>query len=198
MTALSSAPPGTNLSPRLLTVADLAVLPSELPSGPVLYELDNGRLVLLPAHTDTHGAVECNVAAEMKLQGEWRGLGKARCGGVGVVLWRNPDRVVGADAVFIAAASLSIRHSLEGYLETIPDLVVEVRSKNDTDAEVRRKVNDYLAVGVRVVWVPDPAAQTVTVYRPGQQPQVLTPADALTVDDVIPGFRMPVTDVFAL
>jgi Uma2 family endonuclease len=115
-----------------------------------------------------------------------------------VVLWRNPDRVVGADAVFIAAASLPIRRSSEGYLETTPDLVVEVRSKNDTDAEVRRKVNDYLAVGVRVVWVPDPEAQTVTVYRPGQQPQVLTTADTLTVDDVIPGFRMPVADVFAL
>lgn len=36
---------------RLLTVADLAVLPSDLPSGTVLYELDNGRLVIMPGQT---------------------------------------------------------------------------------------------------------------------------------------------------
>ena len=29
---------------RLFTVADLAALPDELPSGPVLYELDNAAL----------------------------------------------------------------------------------------------------------------------------------------------------------
>ena len=72
--------------------------------------------------------------------------------------WRNPDRLVGADAVFIANSSLPIRESSEGYLETIPDLVVEVRSKNDTLPAVQRKVDDYLTAGVKVVWVVDPAA----------------------------------------
>jgi Uma2 family endonuclease len=203
MTAMTTPPllartPSLQPSPRLLSVADLAALPSELPTGPVRYELDNGRLIIMAPPGDIHGAVESNIAADLKIQGERRGLGKARSGEVGVILWRNPDRVVGADAVFVASASLPIRLSSEGYLETLPDLAVEVMSKNDSLAEVLRKVEDYLAAGVRVVWVADPNARAVTAYRRDQAPKVFNEDDTLTVEDVIPGFRMAVRDVFQL
>jgi len=198
MTALATPPTAIPPVQRLLTVADLAALPSELPSGTVRYELDDGRLVIMAPPGDIHGAVEANLAAELKYQGQKQGHGKARCGEVAVILRRNPDRVVGADAAFIASSSLPLRLSREGYLETMPDLIVEVRSKNDTQPEVERKVTEYLQAGVRVVWVADPAAQTVTAYRPGQAPQVLGLQDTLTVDDVIPGFKMAVCDVFVI
>jgi len=189
-----SARPPVDYAARLFTVADLAALPSELPSGPVLWELDNGRLVAMPPPGDIHGAAESNLAAALKVQGEWKGLGKARSGEVGVILWRNPDRVVGADAVFVANASLPIRRSAEGYLETIPDLVVEVRSKNDTSPEVQRKVEDYLHAGVRLVWVADPQRGTVTAYRRDTPPQVFIEDDTLTAEDIIPGFALLVRD----
>jgi len=181
---------------KVFTVADLAVMPSDLPSGPVCYELDNGRLITMPPPGDLHGAVEGNLITALKTQGEFRGLGKARCGDVGIVLWRNPDRVVGADAAFIANASLPIRLSSEGYLETIPDLVVEVRSRNDTRPEVQRKVDDYLLVGVKVVWVADPQSHTVTEYRKDTPPRVYLEDDTLTIDDIIPGFQLAVQLVF--
>jgi len=186
--------PFVEYAPKLFTVADVAELPSELPSGAVLYELDNGRLLTMPPPGDIHGAVESNLVTALKIQGEHRGLGKARSGDVGVILWRNPDRLVGADAVFIANTSLPIRHSSEGYLETIPDLAVEVRSKNDTQPAVQRKVDDYLTAGVKVVWVVDPAARTVTVHRRDTQLQVYLEDDTLTVEDVIPGFQLLVRD----
>jgi Uma2 family endonuclease len=138
------------------------------------------------------------VTTELKVQGERRGHGKTRSGEVGVVLWRDPDRVVGADAVFIANRSLPIRRSGQGYLETIPDLVVEVRSKNDTGAKIADKVGDYLKAGVQVVWVADPQTRTVSVHRRDQEPQVLGEDDTLTVEDIIPGFRMRVADVFVV
>jgi Uma2 family endonuclease len=179
-----------------LTAADLAALPSELPSGTVRYELDNGRLVIMAPPGDLHGAVELNIGTELKVQGQRRGLGKARSGDVGVVLRRDPDRVVGADAVFVATGSLPIRRSPEGYLETIPDLVVEVRSPNDTGPEVLDKVREYLEAGVKVVWVADPAVQTITAHRRDQEPQVFHAADTLAVEDIIPGFRALVEDLF--
>jgi Uma2 family endonuclease len=184
--------------PRPLTIADLAALPSELPTGPVLYELDNGRLVIMPPGGDIHCAVENNIAADLKVQGERQGYGKARCGEVGIILRRNPDRVVGADAAFITNASLPIQMSREGFLETIPELISEVRSKNDTQPEIDQKVQDYLAAGVKVVWVADPTNQTVIEYRPGLAPRVYTIADTLTVDDIIPGFQMTVRQVFEI
>lgn len=181
---------------RLLTAADLAMLPDELPSGPVLYELNNGRLVIMPPPGDFHGGVEANLTTTMKNHVDRHRLGKVRCGEVGIVLWRNPDRVVGADVAFIATSSLPIRVSPEGYLETIPDLVVEVRSKNDSLPEVLDKVKDYLLAGVRVVLVADPLKKTVTAYRRGRKPKVFAAADILTIEDVIPGFQLPVAEVF--
>jgi Uma2 family endonuclease len=196
-----TAPMNPTLTPwrgRLLTAADLAVLPSELPSGPVRYELDNGRLVILPVHSDAHGAVEVTLASELKVQGERQGAGKARCGGVGVILWRDPDRVIGADALFLANTSLPVRRSPEDYLETVPDLIVEVCDPWDTVPEIRAKVDDCLTAGVRVVWVADPETRTVTAHRPGRPPHVFTDEDPLTVEDILPGFRMPVRDVFRI
>jgi Uma2 family endonuclease len=183
---------------RRFTAADLARLPSELPSGPVRWELDNGRLVGLCPHGDEHGALEANVATELKLQGERRGHGGARSGESGVVLWPNPDRAVGADALFVANASLPIRRSPEGYLLTIPDPVLEVLSKNDCRSAVQKKIRDDLKAGVRVVWTADPAGGAVTDYRQGAEPVVYGPGDVLTVEDVIPGFRVAVADAFVL
>jgi Uma2 family endonuclease len=181
---------------RLLTAADLAALPSELPSGAVLYELHHGRLVIMPPPGDLHAASENKLAAHLYTQGECRGLGKSRSGDVGIVLARNPDHVVGADAVFIANASLPIRRSSEGYLETIPDLVVEVRRKNDSNPAMKQKVEDYLTAGVRVVWVADRKVRTVTAYRRGQEPQLFSDQDTIVIEDVIPGFELSVEEVF--
>ena len=64
--------------------------PGEVPSGTVLYELDNGRLIAMPPPGDLHGAYELNIGAALKYQGERRGFGKARSGEVGVILRRNP------------------------------------------------------------------------------------------------------------
>lgn len=197
MTTVITPAPSMPPPARPLTVADLAVLPSELPSGPVRYELDNGRLVTMAPPADPHGAVQSNIGADLKVQGERKGYGKTRTE-VGVILWRGPDRVVGPDVLFVAKKSLPIRLSSEGYLETIPELVVEVRSPNDTGPEIERKVRDYLTAGVNVVWVADPETRTVIAHRPGQPPHVFTETDTLTVEDLIPGFRVAVRDVFQL
>lgn len=141
-----------------------------------------------------HSRVGAKVVAELLTQGENRGLGEAG-DETAVILRRNPDRVVGADAVFLLAASLPPRLSPEGYLETIPELVVEVRSKNDSDAEVTAKVGEYVAAGVRAVWVLEPDDATVSVHTPAAPPTVFGPADTLT-SPLLPGFAVPVSRLF--
>src|SRR5262249_15980182 len=130
--------------PKRFSVADLEHLPSDLPSGPVLYELHHGRLITLPPHGDQHGAVLSNISGELCLQAQERGLGKTRTRGPALILGREPAHVFVPDAVFIPNRQLPTRRSPEGYLETIPDLIVEVRSKNDTLVGLQRKAGDYL------------------------------------------------------
>lgn len=180
---------------RLLTAADLAVFPTELPSGTVRYELDDGRLVIMPPPGGEHARRQLRIGHHLFAQGEEKGHGVAYAE-VGIILRRNPDRVPGADAAFVLAASAPAKLSPEGYLETIPELVVEVRSKNDTGPEVAAKRDEYLAAGVRLVWVLDPAAKTVTAHQPGQPEQVFAAADTLTCP-LIPGFTVPVANLFA-
>jgi Uma2 family endonuclease len=181
---------------RWLTVADLAVMPSELPSGPVKFELDEGRLVqvMAPPGSD-HGRMQSRVTFALTKYGEHRGLG-VTFAEVAVVLERNPDRVFGPDAAFVAKRSLPVRTSSEGYLETMPEIVVEVRSKNDSVAEFHRKVAKYLQAGVAIVWLIDPTAGTATVCREKMDPRELRSGDMLTGEEVIPGLEIPVAELF--
>src|SRR5687768_13120162 len=78
---------------RCYTAADLAAMPDELPSGPVRYELDNGRLISMAPPGSDHGSVELRIGSALLVQGECRGHGIAKSA-TGVILWRDPDRVV--------------------------------------------------------------------------------------------------------
>lgn len=182
---------------KLFTIADLGALPVEVPSGPVDYELDNGRLVTMVCANDFHGAAQTNIAFQLVLQGQKRGLGVARTE-VGVVLWRGPDRLVGPDVAFILTRSLPVRRSPEGYLETIPQLVVEVRSPNDTQPYLDRKIADYLTAGVLSALVADPDTKTIIAYRPGGAVQTFAEHDTLTLDGILPEFRCAVAELFAV
>lgn len=182
--------------PRLFTAADLFALPTELPSGPIDYELDNGRLVFIMVPPgDTHGAVQSNIATDLKVQGERKGYGKVRTE-VGVLLNRAPDSVLTPDVLFISKESLPLKRSPEGYLETIPNLVVEVRSKNDSLKYVQRKVQQYLKAGVKTVWVADATKKTVTAHSIAGEPAVYSEDDTLQLPGLIPDLSMPVADIF--
>ena len=180
---------------RLLTAADIAAFPTALPTGDVRWELYDGEPIPMSPPGFVHSKLGLRLAAALFAQGEQRGLGEAgdECG---IILRRTPDRVVGADAVFVLNSSLPAKVSPEGYLETIPQIVVEVRSKNDTTPEVDAKVGEYHTAGVELVWVVDPVEKTVSAHRAGQPPTVFATADTLT-DVLLPGFAVPVDRLFA-
>jgi Uma2 family endonuclease len=92
--------------------------------------------------------------------------------------------------------NLPVQQSPEGFLLTIPDLVVEVRSKNDTAAYLDRKVADYLKAGVQVAWVVDPSSKTVIEHRSNVLPRNLSGIDTLQCDDLLPGFRLELAELF--
>lgn len=181
---------------RPFTAADLAEMPPELPSGPVLYELDNGRLVAMSPPGHKHAEHEYRIAKRLGDAVDPQQLGKIYTGDIGIVLWRNPDRVVGADIAFVRRESLPVKESREGYLETIPDLIVEVASKNDTAAYLERKANDYLRAGVRVVWIADPQTKTLTEHRRDAPPRVFAETETVALPEIIPGLELVLKDVF--
>ena len=81
--------------------------------------------------------------------------------------------------------------------ELHPDLAVEVLSKPNTRGEMFAKRKDYFFAGVRLVWYVDPRTDTVTAYTSPDESVTLTTADTLTGGDVLPGFSVPVRDIFS-
>ncbi len=82
---------------RSFTIADVAALTSQLPSGPVDYELIRGKLMMTSPTGDPHGKVQSRVVAAFVVQGDQRGLGTTRTE-TGVILGRNLDTLLGRHA----------------------------------------------------------------------------------------------------
>jgi Uma2 family endonuclease len=105
------------------------------------------------------------------------------------------DRYI-PDAAFVSK-DRQAEASDEAYAAIPPDLVVEVLSPSNDPAQMRMKVNNYLSVGT-IVWLVDPDKQRVEVYIPGEFVQVFEMDDTLDGGKVLPGFQLPVKDIFSI
>ena len=79
-----------------------------------------------------------------------------------------------------------------------PDLAVEVLSKSNTPAEMKRKLREYFGAGVKLVWFIDPKKRSVKVYTSPSAVVTLNEGESLDGGDVLPGFTLPLLRLFAL
>ena len=86
--------------------------------------------------------------------------------------------------------------NVEGYWPGAPDLAVEVVSPSDSYTDVQEKVFDWLEAGTRMVIVVIPRRRAVAVYRSLSDIVMRTENDALEGGDAVPGWTMPVRDLF--
>ena len=108
----------------------------------------------------------------------------------------DPEKFRRPDASFIARGRLPGGRRPKGHCRVAPDLAVEVVSPNDLYSQLEEKVAEYLDAGVRLVWVIDPPTETVRVHRLDGSTTTLHRVDELSGEDVIPGFRCQVADLF--
>lgn len=117
-------------------------------------------------------------------------------GEAGFILRHDPDSTAGIDVAYVAADTIAIQNDETTLFDGPPVLVVEIQSPNNTVKEVTEKVREYLACGVKQVWVVDPYFQTVTVHRPSAAVRSLDATGTLAGDPELPGFSCPVADFF--
>jgi Uma2 family endonuclease len=160
-------------------------------------ELIDGRIVRMPPTGDEHGSVEGNFYAALRAFNDDRRTGKVRVGEVGIYTRRSPDRVRGADVLYISNERWSRRDPDRAFLDVAPEIVVEILSPDDRAADVVEKVHEYLAMGVKLVWLGDPRTRVVSVWS-GSSVRELHVGDTLTGEDVLPGFAVPVAELFIL
>ena len=111
------------------------------------------------------------------------------------------SRVRRADSAFFALDRITREQAVtEGHCTVCPDLVVEVISPNDLAVDVILKVKEWLAAGARLVWLIDPETKVVHCHD-REQPSAITirrEGETLTGDPVLPGFAVPVAELFRL
>lgn len=78
-----------------------------------------------------------------------------------------------------------------------PDLAVEILSEGNTPGEMERKLRDYFAAGVRLVWYIDPRSRTARVYASPESCEELGAQGTLSGGDVLPGFGLSLAALFA-
>jgi len=159
-------------------------------------ELVKGELRELAPANDEHGYVASQLLLVVAQFVKQHRLGYTFAAETGFVLSEEPATVRAPDFAFVSRERAPEDWSRH-FARYIPDLVAEVVSPNDTFTEVTEKVDDWLRSGVRVVWVVDPAQQTVRVYRPDQPVRVLRAEDTLSGEEVLPGFECKVSEIFA-
>jgi Uma2 family endonuclease len=160
-----------------------------------LYELVDGILV-----EKTVGAYESYLAL---LLGRILGNFVAEHN-LGIVLGADgmmrlaPGLVRIPDVSFISWERLPERRvPRQAMAELAPDLAVEVISRGNTRKEMQRKLADYFDSGVGLVWYVYPATRQVRVYVDPQTSHLLTERDTLDGGDVVPGFTLPLAQLFA-
>ena len=180
---------------RQVTAEELERMPDE----GFRYELVRGKLRKMVPAGNRHGYVAGEMFGELRSHVKTNGLGRTYAAETGFKLSSDPDTVRAPDAAFVSQARLDRVGDVPGYWPGVPDLVIEVVSPNDRHSEVLDKALDWLEAGCRMVLVAHPERRAVTVYRSRGDIRVLTAEAGDVVDgaDVVPGWKLPVAEIFA-
>lgn len=175
----------------LITAEELARFPDLEPC-----ELVRGRIVHLSPAQPIHGLFEGRLGIPLGVYAQSSGRGHILFGEVGLWTRRGPDTVRGADLVFISKERWA-RRNRKGFLEIPPELAVEILSPDDRRGEVQEKVEEYIALGVDLVWIVDPEHRCVLAYRGSLfDVERFEEGDLLVDEEILPGFSLPVADIF--
>jgi Uma2 family endonuclease len=163
-----------------------------------VYELLDGVLVQRLDVGGRQGEIQGNVGARLYSYARPRGLGLVLASSTIYVLGRDPDTGLKPDVSFLRRERVPTGEAFERPLEIPPDLLVEVVHPDDRGQEINEKFARYRRSGVPLIWVLWLNPPRVFVLAAHEPPRELGLGDELDGGDVLPGFRVPVGDLFEL
>jgi Uma2 family endonuclease len=179
---------------KLITAEELL----RMPDDGFRYELVKGELLRMSPTGDEHGDVTMALASPLYQHVKSNDLGKVYAAETGFKLESNPDTVRAPDIAFVCKTRTRESGRIQGYRDGAPDLAVEVLSPGNARREMADKIKDYFAGGALMVWVVNPKAKSVIVYRSSSDFTTLTENDTLDGGEVVPGFQITVAEIFAV
>ena len=169
----------------------------QLPDTGMGRELVLGEVREMAPAGKEHGSLAMRAGWRLGQHVETNRLGEAYAAETGFILARNPDTVRAPDVSFVRQEVVESIGPTRGFLPCAPDLAIEVTPPGDSYTEVQEKVMEWLDAGCRMVVTVDPRRRTITVYRSRQDIEILTEEDTLSGGDVVAGWELPLSVLFA-
>ena len=182
----------TALPNTILRAADLP----RLADDGQRHELIAGELRTMPPRGEEHGGLAAMFTTYLNSHVIANDLGRVFAAETGFLIATDPDTVRAPDVAFVSAERLRAVGAGTGYRRGAPDLAVEIVSPPDRYMEVEEKVASWLAHGTRMVVVVNPRQRSLAVHRSATTVRHLTIDDTLDGEDVVPGWTLPVRDLF--
>jgi Uma2 family endonuclease len=183
--------------PRALTADEVFNLPAP-PYEMLGYECVDGQPVPVMPASLTHGWMNGEVYGRLRnhvIEHDLPGRVCIDCA-FRLGLEHDPERMRAADVSYIA------REKLEGVnpdrlLRVMPELAIEIDLNSDKKPGGQQRIVDYLKAGIPLVWAIDPLSRTAMSYRPDGSARFHHGDDVLDAEEVVPGFRLPLAELFA-
>jgi Uma2 family endonuclease len=185
MTAMRRASPVTEKP--LLTVAEF----EKTPESYGRYELIDGRIVEKPVAKIRHGRIAFRLQNAYVLFDPQLEKGEML---QDINFYLRENYSPAPDVLYWIAER---RATEDAATAPYPDFAVEVQSPNQSLPSLRKKVREYLGVGVRLVWLVIPDKKTIEIYRPAEpELEIVGLGATLDFGDIIPGFTVTTDELF--
>ena len=176
---------------KLMTAEELL----QMPKDGYRYELVRGVLKKMAPAGHTHGKRGNRVNHSLSTHVYGNRLGEVYLAETGFILETEPDHVRAPDVAFVRQERVEAAGDGDGFFPGPPDLAIEVISPSDLLTDVYEKVEEWLAAGTLMVIVINPRNRTVSVHT-SESAVTLNEGDTLDGADVVPGWRLPIADIF--
>jgi Uma2 family endonuclease len=186
-----------SVAPQLMTTEELEAIPDD---GRERWLIDGElREGAMTRRNRGHSRIESTLSYFLV---EWSKTqpaprGEVLSGEAGLRLARDPDTTVGVDVAYISPDTSNANKDEEGFVDGVPVLAVEILSPSDEHKDIKEKIETYLHYGTKLVWIVDPAFQTITVYRADAPPQLHNNTQNIDAEPHLPGFKVAVSEIFA-
>ncbi len=151
-----------------------------------------GEILLMPPTHFSSGSQNSDINADLTIWARTDGTGRYSDSSTGFRLpngaLRSPDAAWISNSRFNTLAPEERR----GFLPICPDFVIELRSKSDSLAELRAKMQEYMDNGARLGWLIDPLTnpKQLHIYRPQAEVVILDEPDEISGEPELPGFTL--------
>ena len=174
----------------LYTVTDEELMLMSSQNPELRFECNaNGTLETMPPTGGISGNREIKAGAYLLNWVESQDLGEVFSSSTGFRLANTAVR--SPDAAFVAKRRLPDAWDEEDkFINLAPDFVIEIRSKNDSLAKLKAKMEEYISNGVQLGWLIDSKNQQALVYRRDGSITQYPATAVLSGEDIVPDFTL--------